>query len=100
LPLSADSSDGAQPADRIREGELFAGHSGDETAAPDLSPSFEPAVDHQQVAPGRGPGLAGQEALENHAVAAEICPGGELGRSVGRAIGRSVRFPRVSVNFY
>ena len=66
-----------QPADRaelahgVGQRELLARHAGDEPAAPDLTSGLQPAVDHEQLAPGRRPGLPGEQPLEHHAVAAE-----------------------------
>jgi hypothetical protein len=64
---------------RFGQRELFSGNAGDETAPSNFAACLEPAVDHQELAPGRRGWLPHQESLEDHPIPAEQGPGVQLG---------------------
>jgi hypothetical protein len=78
---------------------LLAGEAGDETPAADVAAALEPAIDAQQVPPGREPGgLAFDEPPEHDAVAEQQGPrhvldvlGSRLRRRRGRRRPRTAR---------
>src|SRR6185295_18932573 len=68
------SADFAQHADRFGQSELFTGEASDKTAAADLAARLEPAINAQQVAPGRQPCcLTFKQAPKHDAVANHQC---------------------------
>src|SRR5262249_36212497 len=77
------AADGTERLQRLRQGELLA-HEGTDHASPaQLAPHLEPPVDAEQVAPGRGIGLARQKIAEDHAIAPHVLPGPRLQDLVG-----------------
>jgi len=74
--------DFAEGGDGFGEGELFAGHAGDEAAAADFAARFEAAVDAGQFAPGGGVRFAGEQAAEDDAVSLPQRSGLGVGSSV------------------
>ena len=68
------AADLAQPLDRVRQRELFAGHAGDEPSAANLAARFEAAIDARQLAPRRAFGFAREQPAEHDAVAPQQRP--------------------------
>src|SRR6185369_852170 len=64
-------ADRAQPSHAIRRGELLAAEAGDETAAANLAPRLQAAIDAHQVAPRGELRLALEHRAEDDAVALE-----------------------------
>ena len=72
--------------DRLRQRELFAGHAGDEPAAPDLTARFESPEHPQQLAPWHGVRLTRQQAAADDAVAQQQRAGVGLDRRLAIGI--------------
>jgi hypothetical protein len=61
---AAEASEGI---DGLGQGKLLAHKSGDKSSSSNLSLSFHPAVNGQQVAPGQSQTLSSQQIAKNHA---------------------------------
>jgi len=68
----------AREPDRLGERELLARSQGDEARAAQLTARLPAAIDQDEIAPRRKPGLASTEAPEHHAVALQQDAGGKL----------------------
>src|SRR6476619_6793341 len=66
-------SNRAHAADRVRQSKLLAAKTGNETPTADFPARFEPAINHDELAPRRQPRFTREERAENHTVALEQC---------------------------
>src|SRR5882762_8303409 len=65
---------GAHRVHRLRQRELLARESLRESTSPELTPRLQPAIDLQQLPPGRTPRLARQQVAEDDAIPAQVLP--------------------------
>ena len=84
------AADGAERLDGLRQGVLLADEAGHEAAAAHLAARLQASQRPQDVAPGHGDALAGQEVAEDDAVAGQQDLGGPLGQILGVEVGGGV----------